>query len=51
VDESTGAIDNLNSGDSSNAVADGFERLVDSTTGLLGGISGETPDTYIVELE
>jgi hypothetical protein len=44
VDESTGGIDNLNSG---YTVADISESQVDSTTGLLGGISGETPDTLL----
>lgn len=44
VDESTGDIDNLDSG---YTVADISESQVDSTTGLLGGISGETPDTLL----
>ncbi|AFZ16147.1 hypothetical protein Mic7113_0213 [Allocoleopsis franciscana PCC 7113] len=44
VDESTDSIDNLNS---DYTVADISESQVDSTTGLLGGISGETSDTLL----
>jgi len=44
VDNPTGGIGNLNPGYVS---ADVSELQVDSTTGLLGGISGETPDTLL----
>lgn len=46
VDESTGRIDNLNAGASSDAVAEVSEPLVDATAGVLGVVSGETPDTF-----